>query len=213
MEIRKALVQRIKQNRLVAIIRLEDQQDVQNTIECLVAGGVTVLEVTSNTPGFDQEISKARIRYPEILIGAGTIYNSSLAKQAIACGAQFLVTPSVSKKVAKLAHKANIPVLMGALSPTEIVSAIEAEADIIKLFPAGELGLMYYRGVKGPFNKVDFFAVGGLGIDNIQPWFEEGVAGVGIGNELTKAVHGNQQKQQHIEYVKRFIAKLKQVSK
>ncbi len=207
---RTEFVQRIKQHKLVAIIRLSEQGEVQTTIDCLVEGGVKVLEITSNTPGFAEEISSAREQYPAILIGAGTILNTLLAEQAIEAGAQFLVTPNVSKNIVDCAHNADIPVLMGALTPTEIVAAINANADIIKLFPGGELGLEYYRGIKGPFDQVDFFAVGGLGIDNFQAWFEEGIAGVGIGNALTKAIHTEQEKVDHIAFVKRFVAKLEE---
>ncbi len=172
---------------MISIIRLKEQAAVERTVDALVAGGIQVLEITTNTPGFAEEIEKAQNRHCNVLIGAGTVVTSDLAKQAIAGGAQFLVTPNTNKEVIEVGKTNDIPVLMGAMSPTEIANALAYGADIIKLFPAGDLGISYFKSLKGPFDSVPFFAVGGVNESNIWEWFEAGIDGVGLGSSLVKS--------------------------
>lgn len=172
---------------LIAIIRLKHQSVVQRTVDALVDGGISVLEITTNTPGFTNEIEKARHRHPRVLIGAGTIIDLGLAKQALVGGAQFLVTPNTNREVAELSETNSIPIIMGAMTPTEVSNALAYGADIIKLFPAGALGIPYFKSLKSPFDTVPFFAVGGIGQDTIADWFEAGIDGVGLGSSLVKS--------------------------
>lgn len=182
---RKAIVERIEQAKLVAIIRLDDTSNIQGLLKTLYQSGIRVLEITSNTPNYCEEITKARKLLPEGVIGAGTILNVSMAQKAIDAGAQFLVSPNVNTEVITAAHKADIPILTGALTPTEIATALEYKADIIKLFPAGTMGISYLKLLKGPFDKVKFFAVGGINETNAAEWFKAGIDGIGIGGALT----------------------------
>lgn len=182
---RTAIVERIEQAKLVAIIRLDDTSSIGDLLKTLYRSGIRVMEITSNTPNYCAEITKARELLPEGLIGAGTILNESMAQNAIAAGAQFLVSPNVNAAVIEAAHKADIPILTGALTPTEIATALEYNADIIKLFPAGALGIPYLKLLKGPFEKVKFFAVGGINIANAAEWLNAGACGIGIGGALT----------------------------
>lgn len=181
------IIDRILAAKLISIIRLKEQAAVERTVEALVAGGIQVLEITSNTPSFAEEIEKARTRHFNVLIGAGTVVTSDLAKKAIAGGAQFLVTPNTNKEVVEVGKTNGIPVLMGAMSPTEVANALVYGADIIKLFPAGDLGISYFKSLRGPFDSVPFFAVGGVGEGNIREWFEAGIDGVGLGSSLVKS--------------------------
>lgn len=181
------ITNRILTAKLISIIRLKERAAVAQTVDALVAGGIQVLEITTNTPSFAEAIEKARHRHPDVLIGAGTVVTSDLAKQAIAGGAQFLVTPNTNKEVAEIGKAQAIPVLMGAMSPTEVANALSYGADIIKLFPAGDLGVPYFKSLKGPFDSVPFFAVGGIGESNIGDWFEAGIDGVGLGSSLVKS--------------------------
>lgn len=185
---RAQIVEIIKQEKLIGIVRLKEQSNVMALVGNLIKGGVAILEITSNTPGFSNEISQARKLYPHVLIGAGTVTNPQIADGAIRAGAQFLVTPNVNKGVIEIAHKNNIPVLMGAATPTEICTAVENGADLIKLFPAGDLGIDYFRSIKAALDKVDFFAVGGIDLSNLKDWMDAGAAGVGVGGALTKPV-------------------------
>ena len=181
------IIDRILSAKLISIIRLKEQAAVARTVDALVAGGIQVLEITTNTPSFAEEIEIARNRHPNVLIGAGTVVTSNLAQQAIAGGAQFLVTPNTNKEVAEVGKINGIPVLMGAMSPTEVADALVYGADIIKLFPAGDLGISYFKSLKGPFDSTPFFAVGGVGESNMRDWFEAGIDGVGLGSSLVKS--------------------------
>ncbi|WP_111980028.1 bifunctional 4-hydroxy-2-oxoglutarate aldolase/2-dehydro-3-deoxy-phosphogluconate aldolase [Algibacillus agarilyticus] len=201
-------VDRIAKSRLVAIIRLNNKEDVAGVIACLVAGGITTLEVTANTPGYCEAIAEARAKYPNVLVGAGTITNTERAQQAIDAGAQFIVTPNTEASVITLAHAHNLPVLMGALTPTDIAKAISLKADFIKIFPAGAFGIKYFKDIQGPFSDVPFMPVGGVNINNIAQWFEAGAIGVGVGNDLTQAVNTQQEKNDLIQHVKNYLSKI-----
>lgn len=186
---RKEITGIIQQEKLVAIVRLKESGLAAEVIKNLVAGGIKVLEVTSNTPNYLEEITKARSAFPKVLIGAGTVTNASIAKDAIRAGAQFIVTPNTDQDIVKTAHHYGVPVLMGALTPTEISMAAGYGADIIKLFPAGNLGLDYFKSLMGPYKDILFFPVGGIGLDNVQDWLAAGAAGVGVGSVLVKPIN------------------------
>lgn len=178
----------ILQEKIVVIIRTKEQAQVAIIVETLIEAGIKVLEITSNTPGFEEEISKFRKKYPEAIIGAGTITIPELAQKAAKAGAQFIVTPNVSKEVVETSHQHGLPVLMGAMTPTEIANASNYGADMIKLFPADKpgLGVEYYKTICGPFDNLHILAVGGIRMNNIEEWFEAGISGVGVGGKLTK---------------------------
>lgn len=183
---RQKITETILREKLVVIIRTEIQEEVPLIVDALVRAKVKVMEITCNTPGFDREIKAARTKYPDVLIGAGTVISEELADQATKAGAQFFVTPGVQKEVASYAHQHNLPILMGALTPSEVSEAVSADADIIKIFPADILGIDYLKALMGPFDKVPFFAVGGIGNENAKAWIDAGAKGLGVGGKLTK---------------------------
>jgi len=204
---RAEIVKIIKKEKIVAIVRMKEQLEVPTFLNSLIKGGIKVLEITSNTPGFSEEIRNARNLYSksDVLIGAGTITNIEIAKEAIKAGAQFLVTPNTNIDVIKIAHTHGIPVLMGALTPSEVCVAVENGADIIKLFPAGSLGINYFKSIKAPLDKVDFFVVGGINLSNMKDWMESGAAGVGLGSVLTQSTKGESGLESIESTVKKFI--------
>lgn len=208
---RGEIVKILKTEKIVAIVRMKEQLEVPAFINSLIKGGIKALEVTSNTPGFSEEISNARNLCSQsgVLIGAGTVTNIDIAKEAINAGAQFLVTPNTNIEVIKVAHAHEIPVLMGAVTPTEICVAIENRADIIKLFPAGNLGIDYFKAIKAPLDKVDFFVVGGINLSNIKDWMIAGASGVGLGSVLTQTVIGESATEATENTVKKFIQVIK----
>lgn len=208
---RAEIVKILKTEKIVAIVRMKEQLEVPAFINSLIKGGIKALEITSNTPGFSEEIANARNRYRQfdVLIGAGTVTNVHIAKEAIEAGAQFLVTPNTNIEVIKVAHAHDIPVLMGAVTPTEVCVAIENGADIIKLFPAGSLGINYFKAIKAPLDKVDFFVVGGINLSNIKDWMEAGAAGVGLGSVLIQTTEGEGVLEPIESIVKKFIQLIK----
>lgn len=175
---------KIQADRVIAIIRLEAALQVEPMVATLVGAGITVLEVTSNTPGYGAAIQAARRKYPHVTIGAGTITNAALASEAISHGAQFLVTPNMNVEVITVAHRAGIPAVMGAMTPTEIALGIDHGADFIKLFPASLLGIDYLKALLGPFRGARFLAVGGIDTANASDWFRAGVSGIGVGGSI-----------------------------
>lgn len=199
----------ILDEKLVVVVRLKQQADVPQVLKALVEGGVKVLEITSNTPGFLEEIAKARKLYQNVLIGAGTVTNSTLAKDSIDAGAQFLVSPNTNPEIVATAHAHRIPVLMGALTPTEIGVAENAGADIVKLFPSGNLGIAYFKAVSSPFSSVKFFAVGGINLDNAIEWLNAGVSGVGLGGSLVRPIHSEKEYEENVEIAKQLVELIK----
>jgi len=149
---RSEVVAKLMQEKLIVIIRVEKTEDIYPIVKCMDDAGVKAVEVTSNTPGYEEAVTQLRRLYPNMLIGAGTVIDTSIAKAAIEAGAQFLVTPNTCADVVKYAHQYQVPVVMGALTPTDIVGATKAKADVIKLFPAGSMGSGYLKSlVSGRF--------------------------------------------------------------
>lgn len=207
---RAALVQMIEKEKLIFVTRLKDHTKAQYVLSSLTAGGARVMEITSNTPNFAEEISKARKKYSEVLIGAGTVTNSAIAKEAIRAGAQFLVTPNTDTGLIEIAHKNNIPVLMGALTPTEIYRAWEAGADFVKLFPADIMGIPYFKSIMAPLDKVKFLAVGDIKLDDVDNWFKAGAKGIGIVSVLEEPILGDE----NLESIKKnAISFIKEIKK
>jgi 2-dehydro-3-deoxyphosphogluconate aldolase/(4S)-4-hydroxy-2-oxoglutarate aldolase len=173
----------IKKEKAIAIVRTKEQLKVQQLIASLISRGIKVIEITSNTPSYSEEITNAKKRYldSDIIIGAGTVTSSKIAKEAIKAGAQFLVTPNTNTDVIELAHNSDIPVIMGVITPTEICRAAQNGADIIKLFPAGNLGINYFKSIQTPLDTITFFVVGGINLSNIEEWIASGISGVGLG--------------------------------
>ncbi len=184
---REDIVAIIKKERVIAIVRTKEQLKIPKLIKDLVDGGIKVIEITSNSPGYIEEIAIARKLYSgtDIIIGAGSVVNVKIANAAIKAGAQFLVTPNTNTDVIAVAHNYSIPVVMGALTPSEICLAAEHGADIIKLFPAGDIGISYFKSIQAPLDSITFFGVGGINLSNIEEWIAAGISGVGLGSALT----------------------------
>lgn len=185
---RKNAVKIIEQEKLVFVTRLTDSTKTQSVIGSLVDAGAKVMEITSNTPNFEEEISKVRSAYPNILIGAGTVINREIAQKAINAGAQFLVTPNTCVELVDIAHQNDIPILMGALTPSEVCEAWEAGADFVKLFPADIMGIPYFKSIKAPLNNVKLLAVGGIELKDVSNWFEAGAHGIGIASVIKEPI-------------------------
>ena len=207
---REALLNDLLQEKLVVIIRVSSADDIPAIVESLEDGGVRVVEITSNTPGCMEAIASLRESRPALLIGAGTITTPKLARQAIESGAQFLVTPNTRADVVEVAHAAGVPVIMGALTPSEVATATEAGADIIKLFPADSLGPGYLRALaRGPFLDTPFFAVGGVDENNLSEWLASGACGAGIGGKLARPVSSPEEAQSLTERAAQIVDILK----
>jgi len=120
----------------------------------------------------------------ELLVGAGTVLHENDTKQAIHCGAKFIVTPATPGGIVATAHQFDAAVLAGACTPLEILNAYNEGAEIIKIFPADVMGISYLKALKGPFSHIDFMPTGGITIQNASQWLHAGACAVGVGSSL-----------------------------
>lgn len=175
----------LRKNRLIAILRNIPEDTADLTAIALYDGGIRLVEVTMNTKGSLQMIRRWREKMPnDLKIGAGTVLDLNMAKKAIEAGAEFIISPNVDQNVIEYAKKYNISIFPGAMTPTEIVAAWKAGADAIKVFPAGSLGMKYFKEIQAPLNNIPMIPTGGISLENIKDYLEKGVAGLGVGNSL-----------------------------
>lgn len=181
---RESIRQKIADSGIIAIIRVGKGVDLLRLVESYAKGGVTSIEITTNTPGCFEAVETIARTMPEIQIGVGTVRNTGEAGMAIQHGAQFLVTPILDPEIIEISHKNDIPVCMGAFTPTEIYNAYRYGADMIKLFPAESLGIPYMKAVLAPMPPMQMVPTGGINLQNAQDWFKAGATALGVGSSL-----------------------------
>lgn len=175
----------VKENKIIGIIRGIHGEAADRTAEALAEGGIRMLEVTLNTEGALETIARWQERFGDRLyIGAGTVLDVEMAKQAVQAGARYLISPNLDEDMIRYALSAGVGVFPGVMTPTEIVRAWKAGATAIKLFPMGTLGLKYLKEVRAPLNHIPIIPTGGVNLDNIGDFFAAGAVGVGLGNSL-----------------------------
>ncbi|RAI91843.1 2-dehydro-3-deoxyphosphogluconate aldolase/(4S)-4-hydroxy-2-oxoglutarate aldolase [Paenibacillus pabuli] len=184
-EVGMNLTEVLLESRLVAIVRGISREAAQAAGQGMTDGGIRLMEVTLNTPEAHDIIADWRARHEgKAYIGAGTVLNVQMAKEAVAAGAQFLVSPNVDLSVIEYAVEHGVEIWPGAMTPTEIVAAYEAGARVVKLFPMASLGIPYLREIKAPLNHIPLLATGGATLDNITDYYAAGAAAVGLGSAL-----------------------------
>ena len=178
------ILERLRSSGALGIIRVQTSSDLVRIAEALREGGLKCLEITMTTPGALEAIEGSRERLPDVLMGAGTVLDAVTAREAILAGAQFLVTPTVAPDVIEMAHRYGIPVIPGAMTPTEILACWEAGADMVKVFPASVLGSGYIKAVRGPLPQIPLVPTGGITADNAGDFIKAGAALVCAGGWL-----------------------------
>ena len=182
------LVEMIQQARLIAVVRLENYTHALEIARALVAGGITVIEFTLTGAGATTAITQVRTALGErVQVGVGTVLDVEDAEEAIAAGTQFVVTPLVRPRVIAACHTHHIPVIGGALTPSEVYNTFEAGADMIKLFPARLGGPQYVRDILAPLPHMQIVATGGITPQQAGAYLEAGVVAVGLGGNLVSA--------------------------
>lgn len=170
---------------IVAIIRAKSSDQLLAAAEAVLAGGVKAIEVTMTTPNALGVIQQAASHFSEdVLFGAGSVLDPETARAAILAGAQFVVCPTLNLNTINVCRRYSIPVMPGAYTPTEILSAWEAGASCVKVFPAGIGGPAYIKAIKAPLPQVSLAAVGGVSVENTANFIRSGVDIVGVGGEL-----------------------------
>jgi 2-dehydro-3-deoxyphosphogluconate aldolase/(4S)-4-hydroxy-2-oxoglutarate aldolase len=181
-------VRRIEQLGVVAVIRLRDPGKLRAVVDAIAAGGVRALEVTMTVPGAVDLIRGLAPTLPDgFLLGAGTVIDAETARAVIDAGAQFVISPVFRREVIAACHERGVPVAPGCFTPTEILEAHEAGADIVKLFPATALGPQYIKDVRAPLPQVKLMPTGGVSPDNAGDWIRAGAVAVAAGSSLLDA--------------------------
>ena len=170
---------------LVPVLRAESVAKALAMAEAISAGGVTVLEVTMTVPGA-LEVMRSLVRdRPDILIGAGTVLDPETARMCILEGAQFVVSPALNVRTIEMCHRYSVAALPGALTPTEIVAAWQAGADVVKVFPCSAMGgASYLKSVKAPLPQVELIPTGGVSLGTAEEFLKAGAFALGVGADL-----------------------------
>lgn len=182
---RAATVSAVEASGVVAVIRLAEARALRAVADALLAGGVRALEVTMTVPRAIEMIAEiAPTLPPEAVLGAGTVLDAVTARAAVAAGARYVVSPVFRREVVAACHEAGAAAMPGCFSPTEIVDAWEAGADVVKVFPATALGPSYFRDLRGPLPQLKLMPTGGVSLANAGDWIRAGAVAVGVGTAL-----------------------------
>jgi 2-dehydro-3-deoxyphosphogluconate aldolase/(4S)-4-hydroxy-2-oxoglutarate aldolase len=175
----------IKRIGLVPVLRAETEEQAMALAGAIADGGVTCLEVTMTVPGAVRVIARLAKERPEILLGAGTVLDPETAHACIVAGAQFIVSPAFNPGTVALCNKQSIAVLPGALTPTEILTAWDAGADVVKVFPASAMGgAKYLKSIKAPLPQIELIPTGGVSLATAREFLEAGAFALGVGVDL-----------------------------
>lgn len=187
------IISRLIESKSIAIVRTDDAGEAEQIAEACAEGGITALEITFSVPGADAVIRNLRCRFPEdkLLIGAGTVLDPETAGTAYLAGARYIVSPSFNEATARYCNRYQIPYIPGCMTLTEMVTAMEAGVEIIKLFPAGEFSPGVIKAIQAPLPQAILMPTGGIGLENVADWFKAGCAMVGVGGKLTRAENGD----------------------
>ena len=180
-----ATLQLIESTGVVAVIRLEDPGVVREVCDALAAGGVRALEVTMTVPNAVSLIQQLSASLSgDFAVGAGTVLDPETARQVIEAGARFVVGPVFKPAIIEMGHRHHVPVMPGCFSPTEILAAWDAGADIVKVFPATALGPGFFKDVRAPLPQLRLMPTGGVTRDNAGEWIKAGAVAIGVGTAL-----------------------------
>lgn len=171
---------------LIPIVRTSSAEDALRAAEAIIEGGIGLAEITMTVPNAIRVLEKVTERYGDrVLLGAGTILDPESCRVALLAGAEFIVTPSLDPRVIEVAKRYSKPCIPGALTPTEVLTAWQAGADLVKIFPCAPVGgPQYIRALKGPFPQIDFVPTGGVNLENTPEFIKAGAAAVAVGGEL-----------------------------
>lgn len=174
----------IKDDKIIAIMRTDYPEALEQVVSSLQEGGIRIIEVTLNTPDALKKIEVLKTTFPDMIIGAGTVLDAETARAAILSGASFLLAPTLHPDVIQMANRYQVLVIPGVFTPTEILTAVEYGAKVVKVFPVGTLGPSYIKELKGPLSHIEMIPVGGVTTENAQQFLEAGSFALGMGSFL-----------------------------
>lgn len=175
----------IRETGVIAIMRAKSSDQLMAAADAIKDGGVSVIEVTMTTPGALNVIQQAVARYGDaVLFGAGSVLDAETARAAILAGAGFVVAPTLSVPMIELCNRYSVPVMPGIFTPTEALTAWQAGADMVKLFPASVGGADMIKAILAPLPQLEIVPVGGVELDNAADFIKKGAAALGVGSSL-----------------------------
>jgi len=170
---------------IVAVVRFSEPEPLVEVIRALAEGGVTVAEITFTVPNAVDVIREVKRQLGDrVLLGAGTVLDPETARMAILAGAEFIVAPNTNPEVIRLCRRYDKLVMPGAFTPTEIVAAWEAGADVVKVFPADVLGPAFFRAMRGPLPQIKLMPTGGVDLNTASEFLAAGAVCLGVGGQL-----------------------------
>ena len=183
---KQAILNTIKEVGLVPVVRTPSAESAVKAIEAIHEGGIHVAEVTMTVPGAVRVLEKLADHFGErMLLGAGTVLDPETCRVCMLAGAQFFVTPALNLKTIEMAHRYAKPISPGALTPTEVLTAWDAGADIVKIFPCDNVGgPKYIKALKGPFPQIEMIPTGGVSLTTAGEFLKAGACAVAVGGEL-----------------------------
>lgn len=190
MSTKRDIIEQLEKNYLFAVIRGKSFQDAFEIAKASYEGGIKNIEVTFTTPNADKTIEKLSEYFgdTDMVIGAGTVMDDITARIAILAGAKFIVSPNFSPSVSEICNRYTIPYLPGCGTVTEIANAMATGVEIAKIFPGGILGAGFIKDVHGPIPNIELMPSGGVNLENMDTWVNNGAWAVGIGSALTKDI-------------------------
>ena len=170
---------------IVAVVRGTSDELIMKAIEAALDGGLNAVEVAFTVPNALEIIRRlAESVSDDVILGAGTVLTPEMAADAVDAGAQFIVSPNVDLATIEMAKSRGVPVFPGALTPTEVATAWQAGADMVKIFPANVMGPTYLKDLHGPFPQIKFMPTGGVNLNTARDYLENGAAALGVGGDL-----------------------------
>ena len=179
---------KLQEEGIVAVIRAESKEQGLKVVEAVKLGGIKMLEVTMTVPGALDIIKELTEHYKneDVIIGAGTVLDPETARACILVGAKYIVSPSLNLETIKLCNRYRIPIMPGIMTIREAIEALEAGAEILKVFPGNAFGPEIISAYKGPIPQGNYMPTGGVNLSNIKDWIKAGAIAVGTGGDLTK---------------------------
>jgi len=177
----------LRKDRVLSVVRAPAIDDARDLCSALVAGGIHVIELTFTTPDLPRHLERAASGDTGAVLGAGTVQTAEQARAAVDAGAQFLVTPGQGPEAAAIvaaAHDAGLPIVLGALTPSEVMTAVALGSDAVKIFPAHHLGPKYLKDLGGPFPGVPLVPSGGVNAGNARQFLDAGALAVSAGTDV-----------------------------
>lgn len=205
-------LKRITDVGVVAVVRAENSEMAEKISKACIEGGISAIEVTFTVPNADKVISSLKEKFSneELIVGAGTVLDSETARIAILAGAEYIVSPGFDPETAKLCNRYQIPYMAGCMTISEIIKAMEAGTDVIKLFPGSAYGPSIVKDIKAPLPQAPIIPTGGVSLENVHEWINNGCIAVGVGGKLTEGVKTGNYKLV-TEMAKAFVEKVKAV--